>query len=206
MRLYLSSFRMGYTPERYLELSNGPKKVAYIPNAIDYLEDMDFRNMIIENDIADLQSIGLDVEIIDLQQYFNSQDELSNRMEEFGYIWVTGGNGFVLNRAFKLSGFDGLLTSYYKGCKDVVYGGFSCATYVIATSLKGMEQVDDPDEDPYDMYDIEVWDGVGLIDFNVIPHYDSEHFESEKMGGVLKYMMDNGIKHKVLRDGEAIVV
>jgi len=207
MKFYLSSFRIGNESEKLKSMAqNSNKKVAYISNAVDYLDDEEFRNMIETNDISDLQELGFEVTTIDLKVYFEKKEKLEERMNEFDIVWITGGNAFVLLQAMKLSGLDSILKKWNKKKIDKIYGGFSAATYVLAPELNGMHLVDDQDEKPYGEEHKAIWNGLGILDYVIVPHYKSEHFESEAVEKAIQYFIDHKIHFKALRDGEVIVV
>lgn len=65
--------------------------------------------------------------------------------------------------------------------------------------------MDDPNADPYN-YGSTIWDGVGLIDFMPVPHWDTpEHPESHLMYSVVDYLKQNKLPFKTLKDGEVII-
>ena len=51
-----------------------------------------------------------------------------------------------------------------------------------------------------------IWEGLGIIDYVIVPHYKSVHLESEIMEEVVEYLIENKIPYKTLRDGEVIIV
>jgi dipeptidase E len=51
-----------------------------------------------------------------------------------------------------------------------------------------------------------IWEGLGIIDYVIVPHYKSDHPESEIMEEVVEYLIENKIPYKTLRDGEVIIV
>lgn len=207
MKFYLSSFRIGNEAHKLKQLSqNGNKRVAYISNAIDYLDDQEFRNEIENNDISDLQELGFQVQLIDLRYYFNREIELQEVIKEFDLIWITGGNAFVLLQAMKLSGLDSIIKRFYESKVDIIYGGFSAATYVLGPTLKGMHLVDDENEKPYGKQHETIWNGLGILNYIIVPHYKSEHFESEAVEKCIQYLIDNKTLFKALKDGEVIVI
>ena len=66
--------------------------------------------------------------------------------------------------------------------------------------------MDDVSQKPYGN-DIEtVWEGLGLIDFSVIPHYQSNHPETDSAKPIIQYFVDNGITFRTMRDGEVIII
>ncbi|MDO8570008.1 MAG: hypothetical protein Q7R97_00290, partial [Candidatus Daviesbacteria bacterium] len=50
------------------------------------------------------------------------------------------------------------------------------------------------------------WDGLGLIDYNVAVHYQSDHPESDDVEKEIAYYKEHMILYKVLRDGEVIII
>lgn len=105
----------------------------------------------------------------------------------------------------KLSGLDEILKDLLKK-ENILYGGYSAGVCVLAPTLKGMELVDDPNVKPYDNQKETIWDGVGILDYTIVPHYKSNHPESAKVDEAVKYMEKNNIPYKPLRDGEVIII
>lgn len=207
MKFYLSSFRVGDQTHKLQQLlSKSNKKIAYVSNAVDYLKDKDFRNMIENNDMDDLKELGIEVNSLDLREYFGKQTELEEKIKEYDGIWLSGGNAFVLMQAMKLSGLDKIIKNYYEEKHDFLYGGYSAGTYVLGHTLKGMHLVDDEKEKPYgDQYKTS-WEGLGILDYVIVPHYKSEHFESQSVDHSIQYLIDNKILFKALKDGEVIII
>jgi dipeptidase E len=205
MKFYLSSYKLGNDIEVLKALVPANKKTAFISNALDFSSDLERRKKSEQSDIDDLVSVGLDVELVDLRDYFDRQDELEKKLSEFGVIWVRGGNVFVLREAMKRSGFDVILKSLIQK-EGILYGGYSAGVCVLAPTLRGIELVDDPNVKPYGNDTETIFEGLNIIDYSIVPHYQSNHPESEKMETVVEYMKKNGIPFKTLKDGEVIVV
>lgn len=204
MRLYLSSYKLGNKPEEMPPLIGGNRRTVVIANAQDS-KPADSRAERVQQEIDNLTALGLQPEELDLRDYFGKTTELSETLKNFGYIWVRGGNVFLLRRAFKQSGFDNLLVKLLHEDK-IAYGGFSAGVCVLAPSLRGLELVD-PKDEIADGYDKEViWGGLGILDYAVAPHYRSDHPESEDIEKCVEYFKANSIPYKTLRDGEAIVI
>lgn len=204
--MYLSSYRLGDNPEKLLELMGANKKIAVIPNALDFSNEIDRRNAGVQREIDDLNNLGLQAEEVDLRKYFNKPDELKHKLSEFGAVWVRGGNTFVLRRAFKESGMDEWLLKQ-KDNKELVYAGYSAGVCILSPSLKGLETVDDPIIVGEGYPKETNWDGLGLIDFAFAPHFESPgHPETEAVSKEVEYYKQAGIKYRALHDGEAIVI
>lgn len=207
MKFYLSSFKVGNEAHKLQELTqNGNRRVVYISNAMDYISELEARNRYNTDDISELEMLGFKVQTLDLRDYFGKTNELEKAIKEYDVIWVSGGNAFVLVQAMKLSGLDVIIRKLYEEKADVVYGGYSAATYILGPSLKGFHIVDNPDEKPYGEQYETIWEGLGIINYTIAPHYCSEHFESDAVGRSVKYLIDNKMLFIALRDGEAIVI
>ena len=56
-------------------------------------------------------------------------------------------------------------------------------------------------------YDDEiVWDGMNLVNYSIVPHYQSGHPESDNAEKCAKYFSENDLPYKTLRDGDVIIV
>jgi dipeptidase E len=205
MRFYLSSYKLGKETEQLKKLLPVNKRTAYISNAGDSFSDLERRRQWEESDIKDLSNLGLEVEHLDLREYFGQPDRLRTRISEFGVIWVSGGNLFVLRQAFRLSSFDEIVREL-AGRKDILYGGYSAGVCILAPTLRGIDIMDDLSVKPYGNQCGTIWEGLGLIDYSIVPHYKSDHPESEAAGKVVEFMIESKIPFKVLRDGEVIII
>jgi dipeptidase E len=65
--------------------------------------------------------------------------------------------------------------------------------------------MDNPDQAPPGYDPGPVWDGLGLIDHAIVPHYRSPHIASAAAGRVARHLMGRGLRYRALRDGEVIV-
>lgn len=206
MKFYLSSYKLGNEINKLKQLiPKENKKTAYISNALDFSDDLERRKKSEQADIEQLEGLGLDVEIVDLCNYFSKQNELAEKIAGFGVIWVRGGNLFVLRQAMKLSGLDNILKELVK--KDnVLYGGYSAGVCVLAPSLRGIDLMDDLDAIPYGDQSKIIWEGLGIINYSIVPHYKSDHPESKDADKAVEYMIENKILFKALKDGEVIIV
>ena len=203
--MYLSSYRLGNNPETLVELIGKNKKIALIPNAIDFSNQIEKRNAKVQQEINDLNVLGLQAEEVDLRKYFKKPAELEKKLSEFGALWVRGGNTFVLRRAFKESGMDKWLLKQ-KDNKEFVYAGYSAGVCVLSPSLKGLEIVDDPVIIGEGYQKETIWEGLGLIDFAFAPHFESPgHPETEAVSREVEYYKKRNIKYKALHDGEVLI-
>jgi dipeptidase E len=204
MKLYLSSFRLGSDPNLLSAIvGDKNRKAAVIANAIDFHAGSE-RSQRVQAEIEALSKLGFEPEEVDLRDYFNGKKDLESKLSEYGLVWLRGGNAFILRRAMVQSGFDQAIRNLF--AKDeVVYGGYSAGICVLTPDLHGIELVDDPNVVPKG-YDSEViWEGMGLVDFAIAPHYRSDHPESAAIEEVVEYYKKHEVPYKALRDGQVIL-
>lgn len=208
MKYYLSSYRIGNEAsiQKLKRLLPEDNRVAYISNALDPSTDHERRQASEAKDISELESLDLEVIPLDLKKYFGDTRALRNDFDSFNMVYVRGGNVFALRQAMKLSGFDELIKQKAKTNDNFLYSGYSAGICVLSPSLKGCELVDDPNQMPYPQLQSVVWDGLGLIDYAIAPHYRSDHPESDMIEKVAQFYEANNIPYKTLRDGEAIII
>ncbi len=204
MKLYLSSYKLGNDIELLKEWVKNNNKMLVIPNALDVFEDSERKTNGILDKCKDLQELGFETQILDLRNYFNKEDELRRYLQDYNSFYVLGGNVFVLRQAMKLSGFDNYLNDISK-LDNYLYAGFSAGICVLAKDLHGIHLADKPEKDHYNYGNI-IWDGIGIIDYMPVPHFDTpEHPESHLMYDVVKYLQDNNLPYQTLRDGDVII-
>jgi dipeptidase E len=209
VKFYLSSYKIGSAVERLKRLLPAAnKRLAYIANAMDWLGDLNSRSFMDRYDLDQLQSLrkGLEIEQLDLRDYFGRQRELKSKLLTFGTIWVRGGNTFVLRQAMRLCGFDNILRQLADANVDTLYGGYSAGVCVLGPTLRGIDIVDPPSEKPYGEHQT-IWDGLGILDYVIVPHFESDDPEtSEGVHRVAAYLERHKIPFKPLRDGEVIII
>ncbi len=204
MKLYLSSYQIGNSVSELLRMLDGRKKVAVINNAKDGLP-AESRQIRVNEQFANFRDLGLEPKEVDLRDYFVDNSGLHNALKAFDLVWVTGGNAFLLRKAFRQSGLDTLLLDAITN-DEFIYGGFSAGVCVLAPSLHGIELVDD-EHWQAEGYDKEtIWEGLDIIPYYVAPHYNSDHPESSAIDTVVEYWRRQGITYKTLRDGEVIII
>lgn len=204
MKFYLSSFKFGKEKDQLKDLA--PKgRIAIIPNALDFRKaDDDRTTRSLEKKIERLEQLGLQTEVVNLKHYFGREKDLRQLIENIGAVFVLGGNVFVLRQAMRPSGLDNILTEL-RDDPDFLYAGYSAAGCVLAPSLEPYKVVGDATETPYKELDKVIWEGLGFVDFAFMPHWNSDHPETEAIDRGIKYCKQHGIKYKALRDGEVLI-
>lgn len=206
MRLYLSSMRMGDEFQSLLDMVGPGARAAVISNAVDYIPPPLRRayECAVFDPVSHFRRHGVSAQALDLRRFFGRPDDLETTLAGVDLVWSVGGNAFLLMRALRRSGCDRILTRRLAE-DSLVYGGWSAGAVVAGPSLRGMELMDDPAV-LANGYDAEpVWDGLGLVDFTVVPHFESRHVDAPAARRVAAHFTAQGVAHRTLRDGEVIV-
>lgn len=104
----------------------------------------------------------------------------------------------------RISGFDEIIKDLMAK-DDFVYAGYSAGICILAPDLKSLQIVDYPTDTPYEVKNI-IWEGLNILDYMILPHYKSEHYESAKIDEEVVYCEQHDIPFKTLRDGEVIIL
>lgn len=205
MRLFLSSYGIGNQPQKLVELiGNTSPKVALVTNAADHHDEAGILERV-ERDRVMFKDLGMNLERLDLRDYFNNQQDLEQKLRTYDLIWVRGGNAFILRRAIAQSSFDTIITKLLHE-DALVYGGYSAGACILSPTLRGVDLCDDPNIIPEGYNPEIIWDGLGLVDFSIAPHYKSEHPEAELIDRVVEYFEHQHMPYKALHDGQAVVI
>lgn len=205
MKAYLSSYRFGNDADKLITLVGNNKKAAVIPNALDFSTDLERRAVSMSEQVEGLKRLGFEPTEIDLRDFFNTTQDLQNELQNYGLIWVRGGNTFVLRRAFQESGFDNWLIQQSKEQSNLVYAGYSAGICILSPSLRGLETCDDPNILPSGYKEQLIWEGLNLVPYYFAPHYKSDHPESVLVDQTVEYYIHNKMLFKALRDGDVLI-
>ncbi|HBU27740.1 TPA: hypothetical protein DEB00_01320 [Candidatus Uhrbacteria bacterium] len=202
MKFYFSSFKIGNDPNQLKSLLPNNAKAVYISSGLDFA-NLESQKKHQDWDLRELKEIGISAEHLDLRKYFGKQDELRSKLQDTDLIYVSGGNVYDLRIAMRLSGLDDILKELVNTNK--VYAGYSAAVCVLSPTLKGYHVVDDPNLKTYGDHET-IWEGLGLIDWQFAPHFDSDHSESEDINKEIAYYKEHNMSYKPLKDGEVIII
>lgn len=203
MKLYLSSQGFGDHLDRLKQMVGNDKRVLFVDNAKDYYSPEDRAAHVLEKQ-KEFEDAGFEFFELDLRNYFRSPDTLRPIVDAANFIFVFGGNTFVLRRAFAYSGFDSLLVNALKS-RNLMYAGSSAGSIIMTKTLRGTEHGDDPYLIPDGYKEEIIWDGLGLIHPQLVPHYKSPLVGDEAQA-MADYFEHSGLKYETLRDGEVYIV
>ena len=183
MRLFLASENLGDYADEYRRLVGDGRKLLVITNARDYYEQ-DRRDQKVADTLTFFRENGFEPTELDLRPYFGKTDELNAYIEEFqpDVIFRIGGNCFLLNTAFKLSGMGQIIRDGVASDK-FVYSGYSAGSMVASKTLKYFGHGHLTADAVPEIYGVDaVVDSLGLIDEYIVPHADvPKHAEATKM-------------------------
>lgn len=203
MKLYLSSYKLGNKTEVLKQwIKENGNKIVIIANSRDWSPDTKEKEESIKRNIADLQELGFDVKRIDLRDYFSNNEKLKEDLRDYYAFYVIGGNVYSLRMAMKYSGFDDYIKEAANK-EQYLYTGYSAGICVLSPTLYGLDIVDEP-LNPYSDEPV-LYDGLELLDYIPVPHYKSDHPESELVDKVVGLFDEKGINYKTLKDGEVII-
>ncbi len=193
MKLYLSSNRVPNTEALLSLVDNTSSSVAIIPNAWD-VYPTERKAASLDETKKVFLDMGFKINTIDLRKIQGGK--LLEVLAKNNLIWITGGNTFYLNELVRESGLDKILTDIKN---DIIYGGESAGAIMAGKTLHGIEYLDDPKK----ASGIN-WDGLGLVDFSIVPHWGSEKY-SEGLSRC-KQEMSKFSAIKTISDSQSLVI
>jgi dipeptidase E len=125
--------------------------------------------------------------------------EIKERLSSADLIYIVGGAQLVLPKLFKETGFDKLLTELVQ---DKVILGTSAGANVLGAHIPSREYWADQYGDA-DTYLAEP--SFGLVDFNILPHYDREDHPRRNETILTPLLKDNPFPLYGVTDTQAVV-
>ena len=121
-----------------------------------------------------------------------------------GGLWVSGGNCFVLRQAMYLSGLDEMILEKVPDL-SFFYGGHSAGVCVLSKTLVPLKWADDPNNFPYKERSTPLRQGLNIFEESFMPHFQSNHPESEAIKKCIEYCQINALPYKTIPDGEVFI-
>jgi dipeptidase E len=204
MRLFLSSYRAGRHDNELRKFLGNISKVAVITNAKDYKTAKDRREKI-EDNFNYYRSIGLEPTEIDLRPYFRKSGA-KKLLSKHDFVWLAGGNVFLLRRALRQSGLEPVLGDGVRK-NEIILGGESAGAIIMGPTLKYSEADTDEDSPDYipEGYGKEViWEGLDFITYVPVPHYQTPDYIG--IDDYVKNLDRERIPYKTMTDNQAIII
>lgn len=194
MKLILTSVAANVMNELLPHLEKSPQNlpVLFIPTAADPYVERSW----MEDDRNKLQQLGFNV--IDFNLKNKTISEVEGAFSNIGAIFVAGGNTFYLLEKIRQSGFDKVLKKFLD--KGFPYIGSSAGSVILGPNIEPMYYLDDPTQAPA----LKDYQGLGLVDFITLPHYDESKYKQGYKELVKKYRQE--YKLQPLDDNQAIII
>lgn len=198
MKLFLSS--VSVTPQllsffaKLVGKEPADIRFCLIENGADVYAEED--RGFVERESNALEAVGLKLSRVDLRDYFNSEG-LAEALKGFDVIWFGGGNTYYLRWALRESGFDEMAKNLVEN--GVTLAGGSAGAVVMGPTLEGFEIADEPDKAP-----TLINEGLGLVDFVPVPHWNNEKF-GHVIAQVKTKLDEAKVKSMTMTDAQAII-
>lgn len=179
--------------EKLLGKSAKGVKLAFIPTAAN-VESGDKSWMI--DDLNNFIKAGFVVDIVDISAV--SKDIWLPRLQESEVLFFGGGNTFHLMYWIMKSGLQDELVELLE---TRIYAGISAGSCVAGpTIFNSVQNLFD------EKYDLEIKDGLGLVNFQTIPHLNSPYFEKIRLENLETASQDMTEAVYVIDDQSAVAV
>jgi dipeptidase E len=190
-RLLLASWGIGALAD-FVGRPPAEVRVAFVPTAAAPYPGASF----LAADRDRLRELGYPVTDLDLVGI--GREELSVALEATDLLYVAGGNTFFLLHHMRRSGLDALLPEAFAA--GLLYAGVSAGATVVGPDCEPASAFDDLADAP----ELASMEGLGLVDFVVLPHYGDEE-EMPRFQSTIDRYQD---RHELvlLRDDEAVRV
>jgi dipeptidase E len=76
----------------------------------------------------------------------------------------------------------------------------------LGKTLKYLDLVDNAKVFPYRQIKKNSWKGLGIINFTIIPHYQSNHPETKMVEKVVEEYKQSNSPFKTLKDGQVLIL
>jgi dipeptidase E len=190
-RLLLASWGIGALAD-FVGRPAADVRVAFVPTAAAPYPGASF----LAADRDRLRALGYPVTDLDLVGI--GRDALSAALEATDLLYVAGGNTFFLLHHMRRSGLDALLPEALAA--GLLYAGVSAGATVVGPDCEPASAFDDLGDAP----ELASMEGLGLVDFVVLPHYGDEE-EMERFSTVVERYGD---RHELvlISDDQAVRV
>lgn len=165
-KLFLSSsFKDVASSFATFETNLKGKRVTFIPTA-SLVEKVVFY---VASGKKALEKLGLIVDVLEISTA--STDEITSKLKNNDFIYVSGGNTFFLLQELKRTGADKIIIEEVNSGK--LYIGESAGSIIASANIEYAKGMDSIKKAP----NLKDYTALGLIDFYPVPHYESFPFK-----------------------------
>ena len=143
-----------------------------------------------------LIKLGLIVDELEVSKA--TAEEISRKLKENDYIYVTGGNTFFLLQELKKTGADKIIAEQINLGK--LYIGESAGAMIVSPNIEYVKDMDSVKKAP----ELETFSALSSVDFYPLPHYTNFPFKKAVEKIIAKYETD--LKLYPISNSQAILV
>lgn len=205
MKLFISSYQAGSHNSELQEFLGDIREVGIISNAKDY-KSPEARAERINEIFKFFHSLNIKPYEIDLRPYFH-RSGVNEEIDKFKFIWLAGGNIFLLRRALKYSGADDIIRNRVTK-NNLVLGGESAGAVMLGPTFEGFDMDSDSDSPnciPDEYKKTIIWEGLKIVDYVPVPHYGNSDY-GNAVENIIDQLDKKSIPYRTLTDHQAILV
>lgn len=175
------------------------RTVTFIPTAAVHEKV----NFYVSSEKKALEKMGLLVDELEISTAAVS--EMTSKLQNNDFIYVTGGNTFFLLQELRKTGADKVIKEQITSGK--LYIGESAGSIVLSPNIEYVKDMDNPKI----ASDLESFDALNIIDFYPLPHKDSFPFKKTVEKIISKYqsvlpLIPIGNSQAIMIDGDNVKV
>ena len=133
-----------------------------------------------------LENLGLIVDELEITKA--TRKEVSEKIQENDYIYISGGNTFFLLQELKRKGADKLIAEQINSGK--IYIGESAGSMILAPNIEYVNGIDDSRKAP----ELNDYEALSLVKFYPLPHHTNFPFKK----AVEKIITEYGSQQKIV--------
>lgn len=143
-----------------------------------------------------LEKLGMTVNFLEISAL--GITEISKKIKENDFVYVTGGNTFFLLSELKRTGADKIIAEEINNGK--LYIGESAGAIITSKNIEYVKLMDNAEKAP----NLKNFDALGLIEFYIVPHYKNFPFQKSSQKIIDTYSGD--LELLPISNNEAILV
>ncbi len=143
-----------------------------------------------------LEKLGLIVDELEITKAANK--EISNKLQNNDYIYVTGGNTFFLLQELKMTGTDKIITEQINSGK--IYIGESAGSIILSPNIEYVKDMDECKKTP----ELKDYSALSIVKFYPLPHHTNFPFKKAVEKIISKY--DSKFKLVPISNSQVIIV
>ncbi|GHU57244.1 putative peptidase Lmo0363 [Clostridia bacterium] len=193
-RLFLSSSFNGVS-KLFSSFANEElkgKTVTFIPTA----SVPEKVNFFVNSGRKALSKLGLTVDELEISTA--TENEISSKLQQNDFIYITGGNTFFLLQELKRTGADKIITEQIDSGK--LYIGESAGSMIMSPNIEYAKGLDDCKKAP----NLDTFSALNVVDFYPLPHHTNQPFKKAVEKIIAAY--ESELKLYPISNSQAILV